>query len=80
MTMIQTETLQADVKALVESVVMRVVEPSTPLIEIGLVDSVLAVEIVMACEMRFGLRLPATEIAEHLASVNALTAYIQSNR
>ncbi len=80
MTMIQTETLQADVKALVESVVMRVVEPSTPLIEIGLVDSVLAVEIVMAVEMQFGVRVPATEIAEHLASVNALTAYIQSNR
>lgn len=80
MTMIQTETLQTDVKALVESVVMRVVEPSTPLIEIGLVDSVLAVEIVMAVEMQFGVRVPATEIAEHLASVNALTAYIQSNR
>ena len=30
MTMIQTETLQADVKALVESVVMRVVEHDYP--------------------------------------------------
>lgn len=78
--MTQTETLQADVKALVENVVLRAVEPDTPLIEDGLVDSVLAVEIVMAVEMQFGVRVPPTEIAEHLASVNALTAYIQSNR
>ncbi|ANJ74777.1 acyl carrier protein [Ralstonia insidiosa] len=80
MTMTQTETLLADVKALVENVVLRTVEPDTPLIEMGLVDSVLAVEIVMAVEMQFGVRVPPTEIAEHLASVNALAAYIQSNR
>ncbi|ANH76004.1 acyl carrier protein [Ralstonia insidiosa] len=78
--MTQTETLLADVKALVENVVLRTVEPDTPLIEMGLVDSVLAVEIVMAVEMQFGVRVPPTEIAEHLASVNALAAYIQSNR
>ena len=80
MTMTQTETLLADVKALVENVVLRTVEPDTPLIEMGLVDSVLAAEIVMAVEMQFGVRVPPTEIAEHLASVNALAAYIQSNR
>jgi len=34
----------------------------------------------MAVEMQFGVRVPPTEIAEHLASVNALAAYIQSNR
>ena len=78
--MTQTETLQADVKALVQDIVLRAVEPDTPLIEAGLVDSVLAVEIVMAVEMQLGVRVPPTEIAEHLASVNALTAYIQSNR
>lgn len=80
MTMTQTETLLADVKALVENIVLRTVEPDTPLIEMGLVDSVLAVEIVMAVEMQFGARVPPTEIAEHLASVNALAAYIQSTR
>ena len=80
MTMTQTEPLLADVKALVENVVLRTVEPDTPLIEMGLVDSVLAVEIVMAVEMQFGVRVPSTEIAQHLASVNALAAYIQSNR
>ena len=80
MTQTETETLQADVKALVQDIVLRAVEPDTPLIEAGLVDSVLAVEIVMAVEMQFGVRVPPTEIAEHLASVTALTAYIQSNR
>lgn len=78
--MTQTEILLADVKALVENVVLRAVEPDTPLIEMGLVDSVLAVEIVMAVEMQFGVRVPPTEIAEHLASVDALAAYIQSTR
>ncbi|KMW44344.1 acyl carrier protein [Ralstonia insidiosa] len=78
--MTQTETLLADVKALVENIVLRTVEPDTPLIEMGLVDSVLAVEIVMAVEMQFGVRVPPTEIAEHLASVDALAAYIQSTR
>ncbi|WP_439893726.1 acyl carrier protein (plasmid) [Ralstonia sp. 25C] len=80
MTQTETETLHADVNALVQDIVLRAVEPDTPLIEAGLVDSVLAVEIVMAVEMQFGVRVPPTEIAEHLASVNALTAYIQSNR
>lgn len=78
--MTQIETLKADVKALVETIVMRAVEPDTPLIESGLVDSVLAVEIVMAVEAQFGARVPPTEIAEHLASVNALAAFVQSTR
>jgi len=63
-------------QALVESVVMRRVDLDTPLIESGLVDSVLAVEIVLHVETAFGVALPPTEIAEHLASVAALAAFI----
>ncbi|RKP44127.1 acyl carrier protein [Trinickia fusca] len=69
-----------DVKELVESVVMRAVDGDTLLIEDGLVDSVLAVEIVLRAEMLFGVSVPPTEIAEHLHSVDALTAYIAANR
>jgi D-alanine--poly(phosphoribitol) ligase subunit 2 len=78
--MTQTDTLPADVQALVESVVLRPVDGDTPLLETGLVDSVLAVEIVMGVEMQFGVRIPPTEIAEHLASVDALTAFIAAGR
>ena len=63
-------------RALVESIVMRRVDADTALIESGLVDSVLAVEIVLQVEAAFGVQLPPTEIAEHLASVAALAAYI----
>jgi len=72
--------LTAEVQTLVEGVVLRPVSADTLLFETGLADSVLAVEIVMGVEMQFGVRIPPTEIAEHLASVNALAAYIGENR
>ena len=78
--MTQHDTLHAEVAALVESVVLRAVRGDELLLETGLVDSVLAVEIVMGVEMQFGVRIPPTEIAEHLASVDALGAYIEANR
>jgi len=78
--MTQNETLNAEVAALVESVVLRLVRDDELLLETGLVDSVLAVEIVMGVEMQFGVRIPPTEIAEHLASVDALYSFIVANR
>jgi D-alanine--poly(phosphoribitol) ligase subunit 2 len=78
--MTQTDTLHAEVAALVESVVLRPVTGDTLLLETGLVDSVLAVEIVMGVEMQFGVRIPPTEIAEHLVSVDALSAFIAAQR
>ncbi|RDU98412.1 acyl carrier protein [Trinickia dinghuensis] len=74
----QAELLE-QTRALVESVVMRRVDADTALIESGLVDSVLAVEIVLHVETVFGVRLPPTEIAEHLASVATLAEYIADN-
>ncbi len=78
--MTDTTALAAEVQTLVESVVLRPVRADTLLFETGLVDSVLAVEIVMGVEMQFDVRIPPTEIAEHLASVSALAAYISENR
>ncbi|MEM5389101.1 acyl carrier protein [Paraburkholderia phymatum] len=78
--MTQNETLHAEVAALVESVVQRPVDGDVPLLESDLVDSVLAVEIVMGVEMQFGARIPPSEIDEHLSSVNALAAFIASQR
>lgn len=70
------EDLLDQTRALVESVVMRRVDADTLLIESGLVDSVLAVEIVLRVEVLFGVQLPPTEIAEHLSSVATLAAFI----
>jgi D-alanine--poly(phosphoribitol) ligase subunit 2 len=78
--MTQNQTLHADVASLVESVVLRGVRHDELLLETGLVDSVLAVEIVLGVEMQFGVRIPPTEIAEHLASVDALSAFVAANR
>lgn len=75
MTSTQTGLLES-VQALVESVVMRRVDADLPLIESGLVDSVLAVEIVLQVETSYVVQLPPTEIAEHLASVAALAAFV----
>ncbi len=70
----------AEVKEIVESVVLRTVEVDTPLIESGLVDSVLAVEIVLRVEAVLGVHVPPTEIAEHLATVQALASFVAENR
>ncbi|WP_442857157.1 acyl carrier protein [Burkholderia sp. TSV86] len=78
--MISTPLALTDVKPLVESIVLRHVEPDTPLIEFGLVNSVLAVEIVLRVDAEFGVQVPATEIAEHLASVHTLAVFIADNR
>ncbi|WP_028225497.1 acyl carrier protein [Paraburkholderia ferrariae] len=76
----QNEKLSAEVASLVESVVVRPVSHDEALLESGLVDSVLAVEIVMGVEAQFGVQIPPTEIAEHLASVDALSAYVAARR
>ncbi len=78
MTSIEAGLLE-QARAVVESVVMRRVDADTPLIESGLVDSVLAVEIVLRVELQFGVQVPPTEIAEHLASVSALAAFVADN-
>lgn len=78
MTSIQSGVLE-QAQAIVESVVMRRVDADTPLIESGLVDSVLAVEIVLRVEVTFGVQIPPTEIAERLASVSTLAAFIADN-
>jgi D-alanine--poly(phosphoribitol) ligase subunit 2 len=76
----QFEKLYEDVISLVESVVLRLVRGDERLLETGLIDSVLAVEIMTNVEMRFGVRIPPTGIAEHLASVDALCAFIAAQR
>lgn len=70
------EVLMDDVVSLVESVVLRHIREDEPLIDTGLVDSVLAVEIVISVAVLYGVRIPTSEIPIHLASVTTLCMFI----
>jgi D-alanine--poly(phosphoribitol) ligase subunit 2 len=65
---------------IVANVIQSTVEPDDLLIESGLVDSLTAVDIVLAVQKAFGCKVPPTEIEEHLESVNALAAFVEENQ
>ena len=65
---------------IVANVIQSTVEPDDLLIESGLVDSLTAVDIVLAVQKAFGCKVPPTEIEEHLESVNALAAFVEDNQ
>ncbi|QXH51696.1 acyl carrier protein [Pseudomonas fakonensis] len=72
--------LKQKLAEIIESVIGTSVAHDDLLIESGLVDSMTAVDIVMAVKTEFGCKVPATEIDEHLESVDALAAFVQNNR
>lgn len=65
---------------IVYEVIQTTVEPDELLIESGMVDSLTAVDIVLAVQKAFGCKVPSTEIEEHLESVNALAAFVEENQ
>lgn len=65
---------------IVANVIQTTVEPDDLLIESGMVDSLTAVDIVLAVQAAFGCKVPPTEIEEHLESVNALAAFVEENQ
>lgn len=74
------QALKQQLAEIIENVVGTPVAHDDLLIESGLVDSMTAVDIVMAVKNAFGCKVPATEIDEHLESLDALAAFIQNNR
>jgi len=72
--------LKQQLAEIIENVIGTSVAHDDLLIESGLVDSMTAVDIVMAVKNAFGCKVPATEIDEHLESVDALAAFVQNNR
>lgn len=74
------QALKQQLAEIIENVVGTPVAHDDLLIESGLVDSMTAVDIVMAVKTAFGVKVPATEIDEHLESLDALAAFIQNNR
>lgn len=65
---------------IVANVIQTTVEPDDLLIESGMVDSLTAVDIVLAVQAAYGCKVPPTEIEEHLESVNALAAFVEENQ
>ncbi|AIR88828.1 acyl carrier protein [Pseudomonas cremoricolorata] len=72
-------TLKQHLASIIEDVIGTPVQADDQLIESGLVDSMTAVDIVMAVRLEFGCRMPPTEIDEHLESVNALARFVKAN-
>ena len=74
------EELLAPLGEIVKNVIQTEVEPDDMLIESGLVDSLTAVDIVLAVQAAYGCKIPSTEIDEHLESLNKLAAFVAENQ
>ncbi len=71
--------IEAQTASLIEGIIMTSVDPETQLIDSGLVDSLSAVDVTLAVEREFGVKIPPSEIDVHLQSVQTLAQYIQSH-
>lgn len=72
--------IEAKLAQVVESVILTSVEPDTLLIDSGLVDSLSAVDVALAVEREFGVKIPPSEIDVHLESVHTLAQYIAAQK
>lgn len=72
----QTQMIESSLKSLVEEIVLTPVDTETLLMESGIVDSLSAVDIVLAVQQKYGVRIPATEINEHLRSIKSLAQFL----
>lgn len=72
----QTQLIESSLKSLVEEIVLTPVDTETLLMESGIVDSLSAVDIVLAVQKKYGVRIPATEINEHLRSIKSLAQFL----
>ncbi|AVO41823.1 acyl carrier protein [Simplicispira suum] len=76
MTLSEVEDQLAD---MIQAVILKKVSPDTLLLESGLLDSVAAVDLMLAIESRFGCTVPLTEVEEHLYSLRTLSTYVAAN-
>jgi acyl carrier protein len=52
-------------------------EPDSPLLELGIIDSFSLAEVVTWCESRFGIRIPESELTpDNLESIQALAGLL----
>lgn len=72
--------IEAKLAQLIEAIILTSVDPDTLLIESGLIDSLSAVDVALAVEREFGVKIPPTEIDVHLESVQTLAQYVASRK
>ncbi|AJC20145.1 acyl carrier protein [Pandoraea pulmonicola] len=72
--------IESKVAEIVGNIVLTQVEPDTLLIDSGLVDSLSAVDVVLAVEREFGVKVPPSEIDVYLVSVSTLAAFIAEQK
>ena len=70
--------IESRAASLIEEIIMTPVDSETLLIDSGLVDSLSAVDVTLAVEREFGVKIPPSEIDVHLQSVQTLAQYIQA--
>lgn len=75
-----THAIEAQVSRLIEGLIMTTVDADTLLIDSGLIDSLSAVDVTLAVEREFGVKIPPSEIDVHLQSVHTLAQYIQDHQ
>ncbi len=75
-----THDIETKVSTLIEGLIMTSVDTDTMLIDSGLIDSLSAVDVTLAVEREFGVKIPPSEIDVHLQSVHSLAQYIQSHQ
>lgn len=84
----EKENLVEELKALIvkslklEDVLPAEIDPAAPLFGSGLgLDSIDALELVVALEKTYGIRIPDEDVGkEAFASINALAAYVLKNK
>ncbi|VVE90057.1 acyl carrier protein [Pandoraea bronchicola] len=72
--------IEGKVAEIIGNIVLTQVEPDTLLIDSGLVDSLSAVDVVLAVEREFGVKVPPSEIDVYLQSVHTLAAFIAEQK
>ena len=70
------QEIETKIAQIVEAIILTSVEPDTLLLESGLVDSLSAVDVALAVEKEFGVKIFPSEIDLHLESVEKLAEYV----
>lgn len=74
------QELEQQLADLIEGIILTKVDPDTLLVESGLIDSLSAVDVALAVERKYGVKIPPTEIDVHLESVQALADFVAANK
>ncbi len=77
--MLVAENIEAEILAIVESVIFKSVGADASLVKSGLVDSMAAVDIALAIEDKFSCAIPAPEIAEIMETAKSMAKYVAAH-